>query len=156
MTGLSGLSLKYFSQSLLNSGPISFNSCSVGRIFIYVKWAAWATQTLSTLTLKPASIELEDSRAFSGLTSHSWNSCAIENSFEFEMVPALTSFWTSLSPRRKSSTVLLSLETRKTNQSGKPWSYYLQNTTHCWGLYSDPGIVLRRRGDRWQSWYSIF
>ena len=32
MTGLSGLFLKYLSQSSLNSGPISFNSCSVGRI----------------------------------------------------------------------------------------------------------------------------
>lgn len=37
ITGLSGLSLKYLSHSALNSGPISFNSSSVGRIYVTMK-----------------------------------------------------------------------------------------------------------------------
>ena len=55
MTGLSGLSLKYLSQRPVKSGPIVFNSSSVGRI------------------LNPASIAFEERRAFSGLVSHSVN-----------------------------------------------------------------------------------
>ena len=46
--------------------------------------------------LKPASIAFDERRAFSGLVSHS----------------AKSSFWTSLSPRRKSSSVTVSFETR--------------------------------------------
>jgi hypothetical protein len=105
MTGLSGLFLKHLSNCSLNSDPISLSSSSVGRI------------------LKPASMALEARRAFPGEVSYSWMIYEIReeviNVWEDRREEwRRTSRRISPTPRRNSSSVSDSLDTRKT-KSGR-------------------------------------